>query len=144
MSQQVLARSRPEPLGKIGYEEFLAWLDDETHAEWVDGEVVFMSPVTDRLSDLGGFLLAILRPFVRERRLGAIRYEPFQMKTAPDLPGRSPDILFVARENRDRLRRTHLDGPADLVVETVSPDSVHGTGTRSSQSTSRAACGNTG
>lgn len=48
--------------------------------------------------------------------------EPYQMKTGPDLPGRSPDILFVASENLSRLKKTFLDGPADLVVGIVSPD----------------------
>ena len=37
--------------------------------------------------------------------------------------GREPDILFVARANLDRLRRTYLDGPADLAVEITSPES---------------------
>src|SRR5438067_974188 len=31
--------------------------------------------------------------------------------------GREPALLFVAREHLDRLRRTYLGGPADLVVE---------------------------
>ena len=45
------------------------------------------------------------------------------MKTGPDLPGREPDILFIAREHLDRMRNSYLDGPADLVVEIISPDS---------------------
>lgn len=125
MSQQLLAGSRPEPAGKISYEEFLEWLDEETHAEWVDGEIVFMSPVTDRHSDVALFLKSLLRLYARERNSGAVRDEPFQMKTGPGLPGRSPDILFVARQNLGRLKRTYLEGPADLVVEIISPDGVH-------------------
>src|SRR5204863_6456395 len=66
---------------------------------------------------------ALLRFFADVRQLGRIRYEPFQMKTAPDLPGRSPDILFVAEANLPRLHRTHLEGPADLAVEIISPKS---------------------
>lgn len=31
---------------------------------------------------------------------------------------------FVASEHLDRLKETYLDGPADLVVGIVSPDSV--------------------
>ena len=45
------------------------------------------------------------------------------MKIGPDLPGREPDILFIAREHLDRFRDTYLDGPADLVVEIISRDS---------------------
>jgi len=46
------------------------------------------------------------------------------MKTGPELPGREPDILFVAQEHLDRLKETYLDGPADLVVEITSPESI--------------------
>jgi Uma2 family endonuclease len=38
--------------------------------------------------------------------------------------GREPDLLFVANEHLDRLQETYLDGPADLVVEIVSPESA--------------------
>jgi Uma2 family endonuclease len=46
---------------------------------------------------------------------------PFQMKLEQ---GREPDLHFVAREHLDRLKETHLDGPADWVVEIVSPESA--------------------
>jgi Uma2 family endonuclease len=106
------------------YEEFLAWTNEDTWAEWVDGEVIFMSPVTDEHADLAGWLLAILRPFVEAYDLGIVRTEPVQMKTGLNLPGRSPDLLFVAKENLTRRKKTHIGGPADLVIEIISPESV--------------------
>jgi Uma2 family endonuclease len=108
---------------RMTYEEFLEWADEDTNAEWVDGEVIWMSPLSREHQELGGFLLALMREFVEAYELGALFYERFQMKTAPHLPGREPDILFVAKANLGRLRQTYLDGPADLVVEIVSPDS---------------------
>jgi Uma2 family endonuclease len=45
------------------------------------------------------------------------------MKIGPDLPGRAPDLMFILERYRDRLKRTHLEGPADLVVEVISPGS---------------------
>jgi Uma2 family endonuclease len=79
------------------------------------------SPASDRHQDLAGFLTALLRVFVETHDLGVIRPAPFQMKLAQ---GREPDLLFLASEHRDRLRETFLEGPADLVVEIVSPESV--------------------
>jgi Uma2 family endonuclease len=114
----------PPPPKKITYEQFLQELDEQVHAEWVDGEVVLMSPIGAEHQEIGRFLLIIVSLFVEARRAGVIRYEPFQMKTGPDLPGRAPDILFVATANQSRLKKTYLDGPADLVVEIVSPDSA--------------------
>jgi Uma2 family endonuclease len=45
------------------------------------------------------------------------------MKTGPTLSGREPDLLFITQENLGRLKNTYLDGPADLAVEIVSPES---------------------
>jgi len=37
---------------------------------------------------------------------------------------REPDLLFVTNEHMGRVKGAYLDGPADLVVEIVSPDSI--------------------
>jgi len=125
MAHEVLTPpTRPLPKGKISYEQFLEWLDDDTWAEWVDGEVELMSPISLEHQEVGSFLIALLRLYLLSRPLGRVVYEPFQMKTGSDLPGRSPDILFVSNEHLHRLRSTHLDGPADLVVEIVSAESA--------------------
>ncbi|MBW3625104.1 MAG: Uma2 family endonuclease [Armatimonadetes bacterium] len=105
------------------FEEFLEWANEDTWAEWVDGEVIPMSPVNKLHQLLGGFLYTLINLFVDHHQLGQVYYEPFQMKTGPDLPGRSPDILFVAKDHLSRVKQNYLDGPADLVVEIISPDS---------------------
>ena len=106
---------------KMTYEEFLAWANEDTLAEWVDGEVVMYSPASDRHQDISGFLESVLRSFVEMRQLGIVRSAPFQMKLKH---GREPDLLFVAQEHLERLKETYLDGPADLVVEIISPESL--------------------
>lgn len=111
------------PARKLTYEEFLEWCDEDTWAEWVEGEVVVLSPASRRHQEVVDFLVQTLGVFVQARGLGVVLSAPFQMKTGPDLPGREPDVLFVARENLGRLRDRYLDGPADLVVEVSSPDS---------------------
>ena len=108
---------------KMTYDEFLEWLDEDTHAEWVNGEVIFMMPISIEHQNLGRFLLSLISHFVDLHRLGVVTYDPFQMKTAPELPSRAPDIMFVANENLSRLEETNLNGPADLVVEIISPGS---------------------
>ena len=82
-----------------------------------------VSPASDRHQDLASFLTTVLRVFTEVHHLGVIRPVPFQMKTGAELPGREPDLLFLRHEHRDRLKTTYLDGPADLVVEIVSPES---------------------
>ena len=127
MAQQLQERAELQRSGstlpRMTYEEFLDWADEDTWAEWVDGEVIILSPASLLHQALDTFLLSVLTSFVSFRDLGIVLGPPFQMKTGPDLPGREPDVIFVAREHLDRLRDVYLDGPADLVVEIVSPDS---------------------
>ena len=104
------------------YQEFLEWADGE-NAEWVEGKVFLMGPLSVAHQNLGRFMLRLLSEWAEETQAGDVFYEKFQMKTGPNLPGREPDILFVAAQNRHRLRPNHLEGPADLAVEIVSPES---------------------
>jgi Uma2 family endonuclease len=112
--------TKPLPDRKLTYEEFLEWCDEDTPAEWVDGEIIMASPASLQHQDIGGFLGAILRIFVELHGLGKILIPPFQMKLEH---GREPDLLFVANENLSRLHETYLEGPADLAVEIVSTES---------------------
>lgn len=105
---------------RMPYAEFLDWADGRM-LEWVDGRVVEMAPASTQHQDLAGFLYAVLRLFVEVEGLGVVLPAPYQMKLARS--GREPDLLFVAEAHRARVRRVHLDGPADLAVEIVSPES---------------------
>jgi Uma2 family endonuclease len=107
---------------KMTYEEFLAWADEDTLAEWVDGEVVMYSPASRRHQEISLFLGQVIGLHVEHSGAGRILMPPFQMKLAQS--GREPDLLFVAQEHLERLKETHLDGPADLVVEIISPESA--------------------
>lgn len=119
------AAVQPAPAsGKMSYEEFLAWCDEDTWAEWVDGEVVIMSPVSFFHQDLADFLVAVLRIFIETLDLGWVCSAPFQMRLASLSRGREPDILFVRKDRMSLVQQTYLDGPADLVVEIISPESV--------------------
>ena len=108
---------------KMTYQEFLAWADEDTRAEWVSGEVVFMGQVSKLHQIVGRFLINILSLFVEARQLGEIFYESFQMKTDENMPGRLPDIIFVARQNLVRALDNHLGQPGNLVVKIISPES---------------------
>ena len=48
--------SKPLPKGKISFEAFLDWCDEDTWAEWEDGEIVLMSPASNRHQQIGSFL----------------------------------------------------------------------------------------
>ncbi|MBX3055676.1 MAG: Uma2 family endonuclease [Anaerolineae bacterium] len=108
---------------RMSYEEFLAWAGEDTHAEWVEGEVIEFMPAKKSHQEVMGFLLELLGFFVRLFDSGIILSPPFAMKLSKS--SREPDLLFVAKKHVTRLTDNYLDGPADLVIEIVSDDSVH-------------------
>ena len=104
----------------VSYEEFLAWADEDVRAEWIDGDIQIMSPASSTHQRLVRFLSNTLSVWVEQQNTAEVFMAPFQMKLER---GREPDLLVVLDAHRDRIQETHLDGPADLVVEVVSPES---------------------
>ena len=109
--------SRP----RMTFEEFLR--SPYRRAEWVNGAVLELSPENLEHSTIGGFLYALLAFFAEQHDLGRV-LTGFLMKTGPGLAGRVPDILVLCGENEHRIRRNYIEGPADIAVEIVSPDSA--------------------
>lgn len=124
MAQQLSeASTAPERRTSMTYEAFLTMVDKDAHAEWVDGEVVLSPPPTARHQDVVGLFFSLLSISVRLRGLGRFFIAPFEMRLS-ERSSREPDLLFVATENTGRLTPERLDGPADLVIEVISNDSV--------------------
>jgi Uma2 family endonuclease len=109
---------------RMSYEEYLAWVGEDVHAEWVNGEVIVQMPPKQPHQRVVAFLVQLMGLFIQLFQLGQLLPAPFEMRAMPDGPAREPDLLFVTREHLDRLTQERLNGPADLVVEVVSDDSV--------------------
>ena len=114
---------RPEP-PRMTFEEYLALGDERKMSEWVDGEVIFMSPTARRHQELISFLVKVLGLFVDVHKLGVLLPAPFAMKLEAARRGREPDLLFVSEERQHLIEKTYLNGPADLAVEIMSPESI--------------------
>lgn len=118
------AITQPAPaMQKLSYKEFLIAYDG-VRAEWVDGEVIMAPPASDLHQDFVDFLISILRVYIEMRDLGWVRSAPFQMRLAQISRGREPDILFVRKDRMHLIQLTYLDGPADLAIEIISPESL--------------------
>ena len=114
---------RPTP-PRMTFEEFLALDDERTMSEWVDGEVIFMSPVAEKHQEIMLFLAQTLGLYVQVHNLGRIFLPPFAMKLEAERRGREPDLMFVSQERAHLILRTYFNGPADLAIEIVSPESI--------------------
>jgi Uma2 family endonuclease len=103
-------------------EEFLGWVDEDDKAELIDGEVVVASPASGRHQDLELFLGTILKFFVRHSGIaGRVRISQFMMRLGNNLF--VPDVMYIASRRLADCRPNYMRGPADLVMEIVSPDS---------------------
>jgi Uma2 family endonuclease len=107
----------------MSYESFLQWSDD-THAEWVNGEVIVFMPPLIIHQHLLSFLDTLLTLYAQIFNLGRVLTAPCEMRHLPGYASREPDLLFIAQANLHRLTSERVDGPADLVIEIVSPTSV--------------------
>ena len=110
------------PETELTAEQFEAWAfkQELIRCEWVEGRIIVMAPVSNWHNDLSRWLIVLFSHFVDERDLGVTRYDVFFR-----MPGkrRMPDIFVVKKENLARLTPNALDGPANLAIEIVSPDS---------------------
>lgn len=118
-----MTQTKPRETPYVSYQAFLESTAEDAWAEWVDGKVVPMSPPSQRHQRLTTLLAAALLAFAEHYGLGVVMAAPFQMKLGPDASGREPDIIFVAKTNEGRLQKNRLDGPADLAIEIISPES---------------------
>jgi len=118
-----LAQAQAAP-PKMAYEEFLVWaLKQEGHFEWVDGKVVSYMSVSPLHQKLVIFLSSLLKLFADLFGLGEVYAGPAQLKL-PNGSGREPDVFFLAKGRASQEQANRVDGPADLVIEVISDDSV--------------------
>ncbi len=94
----------------------------EGRYEWAGGGLVEMAPPPS--SDHGRavlFLAEILDAYAEYHDVGVVVGDSFALHLGNTV--RVPDVAFFRSESLDRIRPTHCEGPVDLVVEIVSPES---------------------
>jgi Uma2 family endonuclease len=109
---------------RLSYQEYLAWDYECGITEWVDGEVIFHMPPKRAHQQIVAFLDRLLGVFVEMFNLGVVQIAPFTMRLIESGSAREPDLFFLANENLERYTEIELVGPADLIVEVISEDSV--------------------
>ncbi|MCS7065097.1 MAG: Uma2 family endonuclease, partial [Fimbriimonadales bacterium] len=124
MEQVVYEGARRPPQGRVSFEEFLEWLDEDTHAEWVDGEVIPKMPVSVKHQKESSFLYQILSSWLNYHRLGETHHPPLLVKfTLPNgkSVAREPDIVVILNTNPGVFTEQYFEGAPDLIVEILSP-----------------------
>src|SRR4051794_9290485 len=125
MSLQTTTAAEPQPAPlRMSYEEYRNWTHEGGLTEWIDGEVIFHVPPKDSHQRIVVFLDLLIGLFVQLFKLGKVRVAPFSMRVLEGGNAREPDLFFLASDHLQQLTEAELNGPADLVVEVISDDSV--------------------
>jgi len=107
----------------VSFEEYLEKYAG-IHCELVGGNVIKMSPASQRHNLMIGYLFTLLGAYFELRPIGVVITQPFTQRLPNVEPKREPDLLVVLKSNPHELNETYLDGPADICIEVVSPDSL--------------------
>ena len=94
----------------------------EGRFEWVGGSLIEMAPPSPEHGRRMLFLAEILDAFVESNEAGTVFPDGLAMRLDAEVV-RIPDVAFFKKSSLDRIKPTHSEGGADLVVEIVSPES---------------------
>src|SRR5436305_1705802 len=102
-------------------EELLALPDDKRY-ELMEGQLTEMSPTGEAHNLLSIEFGALVRNFVRPRKLGRVYGAEmgFRLSKTPDTV-LATDVAFVSKARLKPVQSGYLDGAPDLAVEIVSP-----------------------
>jgi len=110
----------------IPFQEYLTLYNsvEGIRSEWVAGTVeVYAMSVSLRHQLLLAFLGRLIDEFLALHTLGIVVLAGYPMFMGDENPAREPDLMVILSENQNRLKTAYLDGPTDLVLEIISPES---------------------
>jgi Uma2 family endonuclease len=109
--------------GTVTFEEFCRRIPDGQKADLIDGGIHMASPDNTDADNLCLWLGSLLYVFVQVQALGRVCGSRVAFclseRHAPE-----PDISFVQASRVHLIHPGYVDGPPDLAIEIVSPDSV--------------------
>ena len=121
--EEELINGLVRPTGPMTEDEFMDWCDEDVKAEWVDGEVIIMSPSNTKHVRLLHWLSRVMGDFVEDQTLGEMFGPELFVRFAAIRRRRVPDLFFIANDRLGLLQTNHFEGAPDLIIEVVSPES---------------------
>jgi Uma2 family endonuclease len=89
--------------------------------ELYSGRLIIHQPKPPDHQRIAGDLAFALDQFVDRAKLGEVLFAPIAVRLRLNQL-RMPDVVFIARQHRDRKRKHWIEGPPDWVAEVISPD----------------------
>ncbi|MEX2561125.1 MAG: Uma2 family endonuclease [Pirellulales bacterium] len=112
----------PRP-GQYTFDDFLVLIKEHEKADLLDGVIYMASPESTDDNRLVVWLSTLMGGFADESDLGEVFVTRVAFRIT-EKRGPEPDVAFVARRRLRLVQRGFVNGPPDIAVEIVSPDSV--------------------
>lgn len=115
---------RNPQVGDVTFDEFVDLVPDGQKADLIHGVIYMASPENIEHNNLVTWLDRVVGTVVEELKLGTLTVNRVAYRLG-EHESPEPDVAVVLSHRLHLLKRGHVDGPPDLVIEIVSPDSVH-------------------
>lgn len=109
--------------GTMSFGDFLEIVGEDQKADLLDGVMFMASPESLVHNKLVGWLYRLIAEYAENRGLGDVTVNKVAFRLDAR-QGPEPDVAFVAAARSLVVKPGYVDGPPDLAVEVVSPDSV--------------------
>jgi len=104
--------------------EFYAIIDEDTKAEFVNGDIIYHSPVKKEHNDAAMLIVTLLKPFAMLRNLGYVGFDKIMISlTRNDY---EPNVCFFNQTKAKKFVKGQMHFPVpDLAVEVLSSNEKH-------------------
>lgn len=104
----------------VSEKEFWEIANEDSNFELINGVLIIHSPASTEHEDIFGYLNLILRYYTEQSGKGKIFGSRLVMRLSEKW-NPEPDLMLILPAHYDRIKETRIEGPADLVIEILSP-----------------------
>jgi Uma2 family endonuclease len=104
----------------VSEQEFFEFATEDISCELIDGMLMIHSPASIQHEQIFQFLLVLLNRFLKRTKGGMVLGSRVVMRLTSDLIP-EPDLIVLLPENLSKIQTTFIEGPADLMIEILSP-----------------------
>ena len=104
----------------VSEEVFWEYVNEDSNCELINGVLIIHSPASKEHEDIFGYLYTLFRLHLEKSKEGKLYGSRFVMRLSKKWSP-EPDLIVILSKNFSNIKDTYYDGPADLVIEILSP-----------------------
>lgn len=104
----------------VSEEEFWEIANEDTNFELIDGVLLIHSPASTEHEEIFKYLLQIISYYLERTAKGMVIGSRLVMRLSPKW-NPEPDLMVILKESVGRVKETRVEGPAEVVIEILSP-----------------------